>query len=89
MFLPELPEVPPGVSIKVQLELRYQLFRVRVAYLKEDHRGMYSALDSIAALGFPQIKQTIVDTLKLRLFRQLALESMPWADERTQLHTMN
>lgn len=88
-LLPEMPDIPKDIPLGRQLWLRHQLFRVRVAFVKEDHRALYAALDNIAAGGFPQIRQTIIDTLKIRLFRRLALESMPWADERTQLHTMN
>jgi len=89
MILPEMPDIPRDLSIPVQVWLRYQLFRVRLAFVKEDHRALYAALDTIAAGGFPQIKQAVVDTLKLRLFRQLALESMPWANQHMQLHTWN
>lgn len=88
-FFPKLPELPEGLAISVQLWLRYQLFQVRVAFVKEDHVALYAALDRIAAGGFPQIRQAVIDTLKLRLFRQLALESMPWTNEHMHLHTMN
>jgi hypothetical protein len=88
-FFPPMPDVPSDLPVQAQLWLRYQLFRVRVAFVKEDHAGLYAALDRIGEAGFPQVKQAIIDTLKLRLFRQLALESMPWTNEGMHLHTMN
>lgn len=86
---PQMPEIPDDISIQKKIQLGYLLFRVRLAFVCEDHAGLYDALDMIGEAGFPQVRQAIIDTLKLRLFCQLALEEMPWANQHMKLHTMN
>jgi hypothetical protein len=87
-FDPAIPRVPDDLPLNVQYWLRWQLRRVRIAVVKEDHRGLYAILDRIADQGFPEIRRAVIDTLKNKLLREIVHDQLrvPYAWE---LHTLN
>lgn len=90
MFVdPPQPGLPEGLSLQRKARLCYLLYRVRSAYAREDHTALYAALDLIGIEGFPQIRQALIDRMKARLLRDLALDSMPWANRDMELYTVN